>query len=476
MQPENLKFGGGLNSTVLHPFVLVAMIVSIVLILALPRKYAFLPLLVMTLLSYGAQQIYVGGIHLFVSRIIILVAGVRLLVSRSSYSQVFAGGFDKVDKLFLLSAGFHSAAMILLLGSGTIVNQIGFLWDVLGGFFLLRFFIRDQNDIRRLIRGLGFVATVVAANMLIEHFRRVNMFGYLGGFRLIPEVREGSLRAQGPFEHPLLAGAFGATLLPLFVWLWTTKKNRVMAVSGIISSTVISLMSASSTPIMAYAAGVFGLCMWPLRSQLRIIRWLIVGTLAALQVAMKAPVWFLIARVDLVGGSSGYHRALLVDQFIRNFFDWWLIGTNNNGNWGFDMWDTCNQFVQEGLNGGLVAFICFITILVFSFQRLGIARKKSHADKKQAWFFWVLGVAVFAHLVAFFGISYFDQTKMSWFALLAMISAALATCQTIRKERTPPPAILPSVVLQPVSHSYSPFDDNVFAARITVADRDCKNI
>ena len=37
---------------------------------------------------------------------------------------------------------------------------------------------------------------------------------------------------------------------------------------------------------------------------------------------------------------------------------------------------------------------------------------------------WALGSALFAHVVSFFGISYFDQTIVAWYALLAMISAA----------------------------------------------------
>ena len=152
---------------------------------------------------------------------------------------------------------------------------------------------------------------------------------------------------------------------------------------------------------------------------------------------MKAPVWFLIARVDLVGGSSGYHRAMLIDQFIRNFFSWWLIGTTENGNWGFDMWDTCNQFVQEGMNGGLVAFIAFLAVIVIGFRRLARARKIAAADldRSRAWMFWCLSAALVSHVVAFFGIAYFDQTKFSWFAFLAMIPAVtLAARKVAAKE------------------------------------------
>ena len=37
--------------------------------------------------------------------------------------------------------------------------------------------------------------------------------------------------------------------------------------------------------------------------------------------------------------------------------------------------------------------------------------------------FLVLGSALFANVVAFFGVNYFDQSRIAWFALLAMVSA-----------------------------------------------------
>jgi len=39
---------------------------------------------------------------------------------------------------------------------------------------------------------------------------------------------------------------------------------------------------------------------------------------------------------------------------------------------------------------------------------------------------WLLGCAMFVHVVAFFGISYFDQTRIVWFATLAVICTAIA--------------------------------------------------
>jgi hypothetical protein len=47
-------------------------------------------------------------------------------------------------------------------------------------------------------------------------------------------------------------------------------------------------------------------------------------------------------------------------------------------------------------------------------------------DRKREWFFWLLGVTLFAHVVAFFGIDYYDQMKFVWYVLLAMIVATAA--------------------------------------------------
>jgi hypothetical protein len=451
MQPSNFKFGGGTEYTVLHPVVLVAMLVTIVLVLVLPRKYVVIPFLVMSFLVPRGQQIYYAGVHILVGRIIILAALTRMVASIGSYKRLLPGGVSSIDLTFMLWVFYHAFAFIVLYQEmGAVVNQVGMLWDFAGAFLVWRFLIRDKQDIDRTIKTFAIVVMVLAIFMTVEKIRDINVFGYLGGgVSVTPGVREGAIRSQGPFAHALLAGTFGAVLLPLFVWLWS-KKSRLFAVLGILGSTVITLTSASSTPVMAYAVGVGGLCLWPLRRFTRRFHVGIVVLLVLLQAVMKAPVWFLIARMDLVSGSSGYHRALLVDQFLRHFFDWWLIGTNNNFNWGWDMWDTCNQFVQEGENGGLIALLALIALIWICFRKLAKARRNCRADRKQEWFYWILTTSLLANVVAFLGISYFDQTRNLWFAVLAMYAAA--TLPSVKKAaavqrraqssfRYPPPTV-----------------------------------
>jgi hypothetical protein len=74
----------------------------------------------------------------------------------------------------------------------------------------------------------------------------------------------------------------------------------------------------------------------------------------------------------------------------------------------------------------LAAFQCFLGVIYWSFARIGTARKSAENDSEKEWVLWFLGAALFTHAVAFWGISYFDQTRVAWFALLTMISAVTA--------------------------------------------------
>ncbi|HZR58756.1 MAG TPA: hypothetical protein VFA74_17940 [Terriglobales bacterium] len=438
MPNQNHDIGGGATVSLLSPIVLIGMLVAIILILVLPRKYAIVPFLLCTFFVPLGQQVVLGGVHWLVCRILVLSGLVRLVVMKFNLKgSLISGGFNSVDQAFFGCALFQAVAVTLLyMQSQALINQLGFLIDWAGTYFLLRCLIRDRNDIYTTLKVLAFVTLILAVFMVREQYTLQNAFGALGGVQSVPDVREGKIRSQGVFQHALMAGTFAATLLPLFLLLWKSGKAKSIATIGLVGSTIMTITSQSSTPLLAYVAGIIGVCLWTIRKQMRMVRWAIVITLISLALVMKAPVWFVIAHIDLTGGSSGYHRAELVDQFIRHLGDWWLIGTNNAANWGFDMWDTQNQYVNIGETGGLAAFILFITMITRMFKRLGKARRAVAGYNKQEWLVWFLGCALFAHLTAFFGVNYFDQSKVSWFALMAMISA-VTNIQTPTTKVTP---------------------------------------
>lgn len=402
--------------------------ITVVLLLVVPRKHLGFMFIVAGIIFPLQPSIVIAGLHFMTLRVLLLAAWLRILHGRFiTKKEPPLGNLNPIDRVFILWALASAVAFSLLYHNGeAVTNQLGFLYNAFGIYFLLRFLIRDAEDARNAVKAFAFVAVLVAACMISEQATGRNLFGAFGVLAITP-VRDGLLRSQASFEHSILAGNFGATLFPVFVGLWVLgKKYRKYAAAGIVASIIITITSVSSTPVVAFLAAVMGLCLWPIRKGMRWVRWGIVLTLIALQIVMKAPVWALISHVDIVPGNSSWHRYALVDQFIRHFKDWWLVGTADNGSWGWDMWDQANEFVAEGETGGLLTLVLFITIIVRAFRAVGKARAASEADARKAFFFWALGVAVFAHIVAFMGISYFDQTILEWFALLAIIGAATA--------------------------------------------------
>jgi hypothetical protein len=287
---------------------------------------------------------------------------------------------------------------------------------------------------------------VLAACMGYEYLTRRNVFSYINGYTIVPWVRDGRVRSQGTFANSITAGVFGATLLPLFFWLWKGGKARLLGVVGLAASGVIAVTSMASTGIMAFGAAILALCLWPIRNYMRALRWGIVITVLGLALAMRAPVWFIIARVDFVGGH-GWDRAALIDATVRHFSEWWLLGATSTENWGADTWDACNQFVSEATSGGLATLVVFIAILSRVFGMIGAARKRVEGSRRQEWFFWCLGAALFANVMGFWGIDYFDIIRTWWYIFLAMIPAATMAARASIAERSQPELVSDAVAV-----------------------------
>lgn len=440
MGPQNNKFGGGVEQTFLSPIVLLAIVIAGVVICVSGRRKALAAFLTAVILIPPDQVLLLGSVHFPMLRILALFGLVRVL--RSKYLKkeaIFTGGVTGIDKaIFALSLFLLIDGMLLWQVWAELVFQLGNLLIAFGTYFLLRFLIRDLEDVTYAIRVFAWVAAVVGLIMAYEKITGVNLlYSTLGGFRTemgSVVVRDGHFRAAGPFGISILAGTFGGILLPLFIGLWfMNKKDRGYAAMGIAASTVISFSPSSSTALFGYIAGIVALCFWPLRRRMRMIRWGIVGALVSLHLYMKSPVWHLIADVDLTGGSSSYHRYQLVNQCILHFWDWFLVGTKNYEIWGWDMWDLCNQYAVYADQSGLIPLLCFVAIIVLGFSYLGKARRTA-PDQRLQLFIWALGASLFANVVAFFGVSYWDQTIVAWYSLLAMIPATVISVRSSARD------------------------------------------
>lgn len=438
------------QSVPIHPVALAFMLVAGSLMLALPRRGALVPLVFAIVFIPLQQRIMVYSLDFFIIRILILFGWTRVLM-RGEYSI----RLNTIDKLMVLWAVSAVATYTILWQTwGAFINRLGVSFDIIGIYFLIRFLVRDFDDIVWVVKIFAFVTIPVAAAMFLERVNGRNLFSVFGGVPDVTIVRWGKMRCQGAFSHPITAGTFGASVFPLLIALRLVGGNgRALMAFGAIAASVITLSTSSSGPLLGYLAGIAALCMWFFRDRMREFRWALALTLIALHLVMKAPVWALLARANVFGGSTGYHRFYLFDQFLRRFNEWWLFGVRSTADWGYYLFDVTNNFVRIGVDGGLSTLVIFIAILAFSFQSIGRAVRSTEDDVERK-IYWALGASLLVHVVSFFGVSYFDQIKVVLYMLLGMISVARSLSEEAAFELKTPPEDADETVRAGESRSY----------------------
>jgi len=435
------------NMTFVSPLGLGVTLLLGLALLVLPRKYALLPVLALTCFMTMGQRVMVVGLNFTMIRILILFGWMRLILR----GELRGMRLHTMDYVVLVWAAVGVAAHSLLyLTSEAMVYRLGQAYNAVGTYFLFRYMIRSWDDIQRVLKMLAAFVIPLAAMMIIEKFSGRNVFASFGGVPEISEVRQGVIRCQGPFGHSILAGTFGAALIPIFIAMTRQRKgSRMLSWLALIAASIVAMTGGSSGPIMACAFGVLGFCFWPIRRHMRVVRWSIVGMLLCLQVVMKAPIWFLIARVSVFNGSTGYHRSFLIQQAIMNFNEWWLFGTKSTAHWGYEMIDLTNQYLRQGVEGGVLTMALFITIIVLAFRNVGVG-VRHQSDRNVRLIIWSMGCALVVHVFSFISVSYFDQNFVVWYMLLAVIATVGALRQTSPvAQRTKPVADENSMALSP---------------------------
>ncbi len=355
---------------------------------------------------------------------ILLVCGWLRLIIRTEYHSVMK--MNIIDKTMILYVFWTILSYVLMWQTfGSLIYKLGGASYFLGTYFLVRFYINDLDDVERMIRVFLYLSIFIAVFVAIERSTQSNYFSFLGGVPYTTIVREGKLRCFGPFSHPITLGSFGAFLLPLaFYMLWKVKDSKILGLISLISSIVIVYSSSSSGPVFSLAASVIGLLIWNLRKHMRHIIWGIFLAIIGLEIVMKAHFWALINRIGIFSSSSHYHRFLLVDQVIARFNEWWLIGVKSTEHWNLDvnLWDVSNNYARIAVDGGLLALVLFIIIIVLCFRHVGKMRNLAHKNIEHQKLFWVLGVGMFSYVISFIGVSLWDQTIIIWYLIIAMVA------------------------------------------------------
>jgi hypothetical protein len=411
----------------MNPLALIFFLICAGALFAVPRGWAVVPLLIgCTYMTLG-QGIEIGPISLPVYRMMLLVGLLRVIAK----GEGIAGGMNIVDKMMIcwgiwmmFASFFHDPDR-----AGP-VTTAGEVFNLTLIYFLVRIWCSDLEEVSRVIVVVAILLVPIAIEMAFEKATGKNLFSIFGG---VPEnvvIREGKLRAQGPFRHPILAGTVGATCIPLFIGI--LRRYKTAAMIGIGAGMVMVFASASSGPVMSFVFACGALICWRCKSWTPKFRLAAVMIYLLLLVVMAKPPYYLIARIDISGGSTGWHRAFLIENTFKHFSEWWLFGTDVTRHWmplqGIahdpNHTDITNYYIGFGVAGGLTSMLLVIGMMMVCFRWVGqLVNIFEARGSTNDFLIWCFGASLFSHAATSISVAYFDQSMLFFWLTVAVISS-----------------------------------------------------
>lgn len=432
------------------------MVVSLVIAqLTLPRKFGFLPLII--------AGCHIGNVEILpeltTARVLILIGLIKAMREGPPL-------WSSKSRLDVAMAFFSVIAICSTLGHeanqwvrSPLMERLGLVLNVLGSYLYGRAYLPDIDSFRRYASLLPLVLIPLAIGMTFEQRTRQNPYHLLGAGGQRATVREGKVRAQGPFRHPILAGTAGASALAFAYLLWYTGRRRRALLATVVCMAIV-LASASSGPLAAVAvsaAAVFG---WKWRHRLNWALWGGVAFAIFYVLYSGRGPWYLMASIDLVGGSTGWHRAFLMDQGFKHLNEWWLCGTDATRHWmptGVS-WnplqtDITNYYLYLGIMGGLPLMLCLVACLFIAFRALGRRMLQLRmVESPDEMVLWCAGTSIATHALSFVSISYFDQMYILFYVLLGAIPGLVTGALLGPRGITPQAPTMEPVPVKPLRY------------------------
>jgi len=405
------------------------------IVLFAPKRWALVGMMAGVLYLTEQQAIAVLGLNMTGMRLLEVIGIARIIMRREfSISNVNA-----IDRAVLMFYGYTTLVFLMRSSVGQ-AETVGSMVDATFCYFTFRGLIRNVDELKWFLRVFVIVLAPYVALLSVEVLARENPFGIMGASTWNFELRSGRIRCMGSFRHPALLGTLGASLLPLYIGLVLTKHNRIRAFGGISLCLGIVFLSNSGGPLSGAAVGVVGWLFWIARTKMFIVRRILAGAFVLLALVMKAPIWYLPARVSLLSGGGGWHRSYLLDMAFQNLSLWWFAGMDIEETKDWFVYaleatgaaDITNNYLAFGFKAGLLAITLFIVLLIRAFRALGqglaVVRHTVPTPRDTEYLLWGLGCALLVHIVTWFGITYFDQIYVVWFMQLAAMSCISQAC------------------------------------------------
>lgn len=220
-------------------------------------KFGSLPIWIATILFAAILlppelSFFIGTFNISPYRVVFAIS-LPWLIFQFFHGKVKLGPFDIlmiIAVLWLPLAVYQHYGVARALESGGVVSM-----DIIVGYFLGRACLKSLNDLTFFLKLILPVFLLAGLFVMIEslggdyYFRSLagSLSGQteqLSGFKR--ELRLGLLRGMGFFPHPILAGAFLCSFMPLYMIL--TKDRRYRTVG--IAAATLGFFTLSSAAIM----------------------------------------------------------------------------------------------------------------------------------------------------------------------------------------------------------------------------------
>jgi len=417
-------------------------ILALALVIAqfsLPKRLAFLPL-ILAVVHFQNVPVFNIGVAFSATKLIVLAG----LIRAKTEGRFVWSSNQKTDLWILIwavfavfTAFFHQPKFV-----NPFTQRLSLVYDVFGSYLYARAFIKSHDDFIRFLKCLAYAILPLVVLIGVEKFAHTNIYYLMGDIQQGVAIREGRVRASGSFSHPILMGTYGATSFLLLVGL--LRVDRKSLKWGLAASAAVVFCSASSGPLMTLFSGLMVMGLWKFRESVGWIRRVVLFTVALLHIVMQAPVWYLMARIDLAGGSTGWHRAELITAAVNHLHEWWLIGTDVTRHWmpygvewNAEHIDITNHYIYMGVTGGVFLIFAYVMIILKAFEALG---KKMTALRKlkdpSEFTLWCVASVLFANCFTFISISYFDQSNAQLSMILGSIPALCKASKIVAASKT----------------------------------------
>lgn len=394
--------------------------------------------------------VVVGGINLPSYRIALLILALPAVVMVIKRPEV---RFHFIDVAVAIASFWMMLSFMLHYGfQNGLIRGGGLFVDTALSYLVARASVARFDELRYLLMillpGLMLAGFLLALESLSGRlvFRPiyVSLFGNVrsavteGGSvtGLDTETRLGLMRAYGPFEHPILAGVFMASFLPLY-W-FSGLRSWPFWVGLAVTLTAIFSLSSGAFLCLFIALGAIGVNR--LKLYMPQLSWWTVSafTLLVLTVAHIASqngIISVLSRVTLTPHTADYR--VLIWRYgwntIENF-PWFGIGYKSWERlpWMHDSVDA--HFLLLGMRHGVMVPVILTAAILYGLIRLGSLSSALKPQDKQL----AIGINISIVMLFVVGqtVAFFGSGTIAFMIFLALLAAAVGDAHdSVTRER-----------------------------------------